>query len=212
MPCRDRPRLASLVRVNRYSPGGIARLFLGCIVLGVGVGVLLTADLGSDGYSTLVSGTSIAAGWSFAVANVVVSAAFLLTAALRRVLPDLGTLVQVLVVGLTVSLVLDALETPATVAGQTAYLLVAFPVLAVGIATYLGTRLGAGPAEAAAQAWDPPLPFRWSYSILQGGGALVGWLLGASIGVGTVLVIVLLGPVVDLAARLLRVDISPVRS
>ncbi|MCZ4499010.1 MAG: hypothetical protein JWQ74_1563 [Marmoricola sp.] len=198
--------------MNRYSPSGLARLVLGCIVLGLGVGVLLTADLGSDGYSTLVNGTSIAAGWSFAVANAVVSAAFLLAAALRRVRPDVGTVVQVVVVGFTVSVVLDALDTPSTVLGQAAYLLVAFPVLALGIATYLGTRLGAGPAEAAAQAWDPPLPFRWSYSILQGGGALAGWLLGASIGVGTVLVIVLLGPVVDLAARLIRVDISPVRT
>lgn len=198
--------------MNRYSPSGLARLVLGCIVLGLGVGVLLTADLGADGYSTLVSGVSIASDRSFALANVLVSGTFLLVAAVRRVRPDVGTVVQVLLVGVTVSVVLDTLDTPASLLGRSAYLLVAFPVLALGIATYLGTRLGAGPAEAAAQAWDPPLPFRWSYSILQGGGALVGWLLGASAGVGTVLVIVLLGPVVDLMARLIRVDISPVRS
>jgi uncharacterized membrane protein YczE len=42
---------------------------------------------------------------------------------------------------------------------------------------------------------------------VQGGGALGGWLLGATIGAGTIAVIVLLGPLVDLAARLLRVDV-----
>ena len=71
----------------------------------------------------------------------------------------------------------------------------------------LGSHIGAGPAEAAALAWDPPVAFRWSYSVVQGGGALGGWLMGATIGVGTVAVIVLLGPAVDLAARLLRLDL-----
>ena len=79
--------------------------------------------------------------------------------------------------------------------------------MAVGIAAYLGAHLGAGPAEGAALAWDPPLPFRWSYSAVQGLGALVGWLLGATIGPGTVAVILLLGPGVDLASRLLRLDV-----
>jgi uncharacterized membrane protein YczE len=51
------------------------------------------------------------------------------------------------------------------------------------------------------------VPFKWSYSVVQGGGAVVGWLLGATIGLGTVAVIVLLGPGVDLASRLLRLDV-----
>ncbi len=76
--------------------------------------------------------------------------------------------------------------------------MLAFPVLAAGIAAYLGSNTGAGPAEAAALAWDPPVPFRWSYGLVQGGGALGGYLLGATIGVGTVAVIVALGPLVDL--------------
>ena len=194
--------------MSRYAPALLLRLFLGCIVLGTGVGLLLTADLGSDGYSTLVSGIARTSGWAFVVANVAVSVVFLIVAALRKVRPDVGTVVQIVVVGYTVTLVLDLLETPGSVLGQAACLALALPVLSIGVAMYLGTNLGAGPAEAAALAWDPPLPFRWSYSLLQGGGALVGWLLGASIGVGTIVVIVLLGPLVDLAARLLRVDLT----
>jgi uncharacterized membrane protein YczE len=60
---------------------------------------------------------------------------------------------------------------------------------------------GAGPTEAAALAFDPPIPFRWSYTIVQGSGALSGWLLGAAIGPGTLLVIAMLGPAVDLMTR-----------
>ena len=60
-------------------------------------------------------------------------------------------------------------------------------------------------AEAAALAVDPPVPFRWGYNLLQGTGALVGWLWGADVGPGTLLVVVALGPAVSaLRARLPR--------
>jgi uncharacterized protein len=198
--------------VTRYTPARLALLFGGCVVLGLGVGLLLTADLGSDGYSTLVNGISRATGLSFVVCNVGVSAVFLALAALRRLFPDVGTVVQVLLVGFTVSVMLDVLETPDALTSRSAYLVVAFPVLAAGIAAYLGSNLGAGPAEAAALAWDPPVPFKWSYSCVQGGGALIGWLLGAAIGPGTLAVVFLLGPAVDLAARTMRVNVTQGRA
>jgi uncharacterized membrane protein YczE len=180
---------------------------LGCVVLGTGVAMLLTADLGSDGYSTLVNGVSIGTGISFWVANTLVSLLFLAIAAVRRVRPGLGTVIQIVVVGGTVSLLIEVLDTPEGLIWRFALLAAAFPVLALGIATYLGGHTGAGPAEAAALAWDPPVPFRWSYSLVQGGGALVGWLLGATIGIGTIAVIVALGPLVDIFSRLLRLDV-----
>jgi uncharacterized membrane protein YczE len=179
----------------------------GCVVLGTGVALLLTADLGSDGFSTLVNGVSLASGTSFWVANVLVSLAFLAMAAARRVVPGIGTVVQVVVVGGVASLGLDLLETPATWQGQVLLLVLSLPVLGLGITTYLGSHTGAGPAEAAGLAWDPPVPFRWSYTAVQGGGALGGWLLGATVGPGTVVVFLVLGPLVDVTSRILRLDV-----
>lgn len=195
-----------------YSLRQVLQLVSGCVVLGIGVAMLLTADLGSDGYSTLVNGIATGAGWSFWIVNIAVSLAFVAMAAVRRVRPGLGTVVQILVVGVTVSALLDALETPDGLLPRVLLLAAAFPVLALGIATYLGSQTGAGPAEAAALAWDPPVAFRWSYSAVQGGGALVGWLLGATIGLGTIAVILLLGPLVDLASRRLRLDVHQGRA
>lgn len=191
------------------SPVVRALLLLGgTFTLGLGVALLLTADLGSDGYSALVNGITLTTGLPFVVINTVVSLVFVLLAWLRGLRPGIGTLVQVAVVGVTVWLLLMVLPTPEPWWGRGLMLLVALPVIAVGIAAYLGSRTGAGPAEAAALAWDPPVPFRWSYSAVQGGGALVGWLLGAAAGIGTLAVIVLLGPMVAATARLLRLDVS----
>jgi uncharacterized membrane protein YczE len=193
--------------VPRPTPRQLALLLGGCVVLGTGVAMLLTADLGSDGFSTLVNGTSIASGLPFFVANLGISLVFLLAAALRGLLPGVGTVVQIVVVGLVVDRLLPVLDTPGTVLGQVLLLVAAFPVLALGIAAYLGAHLGAGPVEGAALAWDPPLRFKWSYSVVQGGGASLGWLLGATIGPGTIAVILLLGPAVDLTSRVLRLDV-----
>ena len=94
--------------------------------------MLLTADLGSDGFSTLVNGTAISSGLPFFVANLFISLAFLLVAAARRLLPGIGTVVQIVLVGLVVDRLLPVLDTPDSVLGQALLLAAAFPVLAVG--------------------------------------------------------------------------------
>ena len=179
----------------------------GCVVLGVGVGMLLAADLGSDGFSTFVNGVSLSTGVEFWIVNIVVGVVLVAMAALRGVRPGVGTVVQVVLVGVVVSAALDLTSTPDDLVARALLLAAAFPVLAVGISLYLGSHTGAGPAEAAALAWDPPVAFKWSYSAVQAGGALIGWLLGATVGIGTLAVILLLGPAVDLVSRLLHLDV-----
>ncbi len=182
-------------------------LLIGCVVLGTGVAMLLTADLGSDGFSTFVNGIALRSGLAFWIANLVVGVALVSLAMLRKVHPGVGTVVQVVLVGVVVDVALGLVATPDDLAWRIVLLVAAFPVLAIGIALYLGSHTGAGPAEAAALAWDPPVAFRWTYSVVQGGGAIGGWLLGATVGAGTIAVIFLLGPAVDLTARMMRVDL-----
>ena len=186
--------------------GGRAAQLLGCcVVLGAGVVLLLRSALGSDGYSTFVTGLSRSQGWDFAVANALVGVTLVALAWWRGTRPGVGTVAQTVVVGLTVSGGLALTTEPSSLVVRALLLALALPVLAVGVAGYLNTATGAGPAEAAALAVDPPVPFRWGYNLLQGTGALVGWLWGADVGPGTVLVVVALGPaVVALRQRLPR--------
>jgi uncharacterized membrane protein YczE len=180
------------------------------VVLGIGVGLLLTAALGSDGYSTLVNGISLASGAAFLWVNCGVGAVFVALAWWRGLTPGWATILQPVAVGGVINLVLAATTTPDSWVLRGLLLVAAFPVLVLGVAGYLGSGAGAGPTEAAALAFDPPIAFRWSYSVLQGGGALGGWLLGAAIGPGTLLVIFLLGPAVDMVSA--RVSLLNIRS
>jgi uncharacterized protein len=183
-------------------PARVVQLVGSCVVLGIGVALLLRAALGSDGYSTFVNGLSLSLDVPFLVVNCALGVVLVAMAWWRGLTPGIGTVVQPVVVGVTVSATMGLVAAPQAIAVRVVFTVVAFAVLTVGVAGYLGSRTGAGPTEAAALAFDPPVPFRWSYSVVQGGGALGGWLLGAAIGPGTLIVILLLGPAVDLVARL----------
>ncbi|SER89697.1 hypothetical protein SAMN05216199_1366 [Pedococcus cremeus] len=181
----------------------VLQLVIACAVLGAGVALLLGAALGSDGYSSLVSGLTIATGLPFAVVNVAIAVALIALAWTRGTRPGLGTLVQPVVVGVVVGWLLPLVPRPDALGLRFAELAAAFVLLTLGVAGYLATETGAGPAEAAALAFDPPVAFRWSYTVLQVGGALAGWALGAAVGPGTIVTALLVGPAVDLARRTL---------
>lgn len=177
------------------------QLIVACVVLGVGVGLVLTAQLGSDGYSSLINGVVRASGVPYAVVNPVIGLSAVLVAWTRRVRPGPGTIVHPIVVGSTVNVVLNLLDTPSAGIGRVALLVAGTLVLSVGVAGYLDTQLGAGPFEALAL--TAPISFRTAYVLLQAIGATSGWILGADIGPGTLLVIFGAGPVVHLVRQYL---------
>lgn len=159
--------------------------------------MLLTAGLGSDGYATLINGLSIAFSVDFWIVNLVVGLSLVAIAWTRGLTPGIGSVLQPVVVGLVVSAVINLLAEPEYWWAQAALAIMAIPVLALGVAGYLAADAGAGPLEAAAIVLNPPIPFRWSYSVVQGGGAIAGWACGAAIGPGTLVTIVCVGPLVS---------------
>ena len=108
-----------------------ALLLAGCVTLGVGVGMLLTADLGSDGFSTMINGVTRSVGSPFWAVNLVVGVVFVLAAAARGVRPGPGTVVQVVLVGVTVSVVLAATSTPDGLVSRGVLLVLAIPALSL---------------------------------------------------------------------------------
>lgn len=170
------------------------QLLAACVLLGIGVGLILTARLGSDGYSSLINGIVRATDLPYAAVNPAIGLSAVLLAGVRHVRPGPGTIVHPIVVGSTVNAVLSGLDTPHAGIGRLALLLGGAFVLAAGVAGYLDAQLGAGPFESLALA--APLSFRLAYILLQAGAASGGWILGADVGPGTLLVVFGVGPVV----------------
>lgn len=182
--------------------GRLLRLTVSCAVIGAGVGLLLASRLGSDGYSTLVNGLHLRTGVAFGLVNVAVAVVTVGLAWLRGLRPGLGTLLQPLLVGIAVTAFLPVLPDPSTHVGRWLALILGFLLLCLGVAGYLAAELGVGPAEALSIAYDPPIPFVWSYSAVQVVFYAVGWWCGADLGPGTLLIAVAIGPVVTAMRRL----------
>lgn len=174
-----------------------------CAVLGVGVGLILTARFGSDGYSSLINGIVRATGVPYALVNPAIGLTSILLARARGVHPGMGTITHPVVVGLSVNGVLECLSTPASLLARSSLLASGVLVLALGVTGYLDAQLGSGPFEAATFALHP-VPFRLAYNGLQALGALSGWALGADVGIGTVVVVLGIGPLVHALRR--RID------
>lgn len=190
-------------RIDRQSgrvPARAARLVLACFLLGCGVGLVLRAGEGSDGYSSLVNGLARRTGTSYAACNWTLGAACIGLAWLRGVRPGAATIVHPILVGLTVTGVLAYCPVPTAWPVEAALLLLGTLVLAVGVTAYLEVGLGAGPFETATLALRP-VPFAVAYSGLQAAGAVCGFLLGADLGLGTVVIVFGVGPLVALLRR-----------
>ena len=164
------------------------------VLLGMGVALLLNAALGSDGYATLISGLTAALKVPFWTVNIAVGFGLIAMAWVRGTRPGAGTILQPVIVGVTISVALQFLPTQASYLIRFAELGAALVIVSFGVAGYLSSDLGAGPTEAAALALDPPIAFKWSYTVVQVSGALIGFALGAAIGPGTLLVALFVGP------------------
>ena len=171
----------------------------GCVIVGVGVGLVLRGRLGSDGYSTAIYGLSGQTRLPYAVVNWAVALVCVLSAWTRGVRPGVGTIVHPLVVGGTVDIVLQ-LAPPTTLDARIITLIAGTLILSAGVALYLSASLGSGPFESLALALHP-LPFRAAYMILQAAGTCLGWLLGAPVGPGTFLIVFGVGPLVATLRR-----------
>lgn len=171
-------------------------LVLGSTTLGLGVTLLLNSRLGSDGYSMLLHGTSLALDVLFVYATVGVACVMVAIGWLRGMEPGVGTIIQPTAVGITVSVALPLIPDSDALAWRVVQFGGGFLVLCVGIAAYLAADLGTGPAEIVARSFDPPFPFVWFYSVMQVVFAIAGWQLGADLGLGTLLASFAVGPVV----------------
>jgi len=121
---------------SRRSRDGLVKyvqLVLACVVLGTGVALLLESALGSDGYSTLVNGLTIATGMEFWQLNILVGAAFIGLAWARGTTPGPGTLVQWFLVGFVISGVMAFVPEVSSIGWRVALLVPALVLITVGV-------------------------------------------------------------------------------
>lgn len=194
LPTSSSPRGGALtlppLRGRAKFPGMVA----GCVVLALGIAAALEAGLGVGPYDVLIDGLADRLGVTFGVASVGLGAVFVLAGWALGGPVGVGTVVAVALVGPLVDVWRLLLPAPDALVAQAGQLLVAVPVIAVGLGLMIVARLGVGPLEVVMLGLvGRGVPLRWVRTALEVSVALIGWALGGTLGVGTVVIALTLG-------------------
>jgi uncharacterized membrane protein YczE len=169
---------------------------------------MVRAQLGLDPWDVLHEGLANRLPLTFGQVVIVVGALVLLAWIPLRQRPGLGTISNVFVIGLAVDAALAVLPAPEPMAWRITFLAAGVVLNSVATAAYIGARLGPGPRDGlmtglVARTRRSVRIVRTSIelSVLAG-----GWLLGGTVGLGTVLYAISIGPLVHFLLPLLTVS------
>jgi len=176
----------------------IPQLLVGLVGYGAAVMMLVEAGLGPASWSVLTEGTAKSLGISFGWANNLISLLVLLAWIPLRELPGLGTLLNVAVIGFAADATATVLPRPQGTLADIGYLALGLLALAFFDALYLGAQFGAGPRDGIMTGLVrlTRLPIAAVRTGIETVVTGVGWLLGGTVGVGTVLIALCMGPLV----------------
>ena len=189
------------------------RLLAGLWLFAVGVVLGLRSGLGVSPWDVFHDGIRQATPLSFGAATVLVGVVLVVVALAFGVRVGPGTLVNMVAIGVFADALLAsgfvqdlaARSLPVRLAA----VLAGVGLVALGSALYIGAGLGSGPRDSLMLALSAQtrLPVGLIRGLLEGGVLGVGWLLGGAVGVGTVLFAFGIGPAVQLAFRVLQIDV-----
>ncbi|WP_077488444.1 YczE/YyaS/YitT family protein [Sinomonas mesophila] len=188
----------------------LVRLYLGLIAYGMAIALLLRSGLGSSPWDVLGQGVARATGLSFGAATVAISLAVLILWIPLRERPGWGTLSNAALIGVLADLGLAWIPAAEGLAWQAAWLAGGLWLLALASALYIGAGLGPGARDGLmtglVRLTGRPV---WAVrSAIELTVVLAGWLLGGTVGIGTAVFAFGIGPLVQAALRLLRVDLT----
>lgn len=187
----------------------ITQLYVGLTLYGLSMALMLRAGLGLDPWNVLHEGVALLVHRAIGTISIAVGALVLLLWIPLRQRPGLGTISNVFVVGLVQDQALEMISDQHGLDRQVPMLLGA--ILLCGLATgmYIAADLGPGPRDGLMTGLSAR--FGWSIrltrTLIEAAVLATGWLLGGSVGIGTVLFALGIGPAAQFFLRLLRIPV-----
>ncbi len=179
-------------------------LCLGLTLFGLGEGLLIVSFTGASPWSVLAQGISLNINLSIGTITLLISIAVLILWIPLGLKPGMGTIFNALIIAFMIDLCIKFVPTPSNYTNQ--ILLAVLSVLAVGIGggIYLISNLGAGPRDGLMIGLQKltKLPIAAVRGTLEISVVSIGWYLGGTVGIGTLLFAFGIGPCVALGLYL----------
>ncbi|ELZ2426829.1 TPA: hypothetical protein MFB66_000229 [Klebsiella pneumoniae] len=178
----------------------LLQLYVGLVLYGVSTALFVHANLGADPWDVFHLGVAKQLGISFGTVIILTGAAVLLLWIPIRQMPGLGTVSNVIVLGLAADATLAVLPPLESMVARSALLVGAIVLNAIATGMYIGAGFGPGPRDGlmtglhARTGWS----LRGIRTAIELSVLLIGWLLGGKFGVGTVIYALSIGPLIQL--------------
>ncbi|HTY27296.1 MAG TPA: hypothetical protein VMD51_03985 [Mycobacterium sp.] len=181
---------------------GVA-LLTGLCCYGFSMATMVRAGLGLDPWDVFHQGLSRHTPMTIGLASAVVGVAVLLAWIPLRNKPGVGTVANVVVIAVTVDASLTVLHTPHSLPARVGLMLGAVMLNAVATVLYVGAGLGPGPRDGLMTGLvaRSGLSVRLVRTGIEAAVLGAGWLLGGSVGAGTVVYAFGIGPLVQLVLK-----------
>ena len=173
-------------------------LMLGNWLYGTGEAILIKADIGQSPGTVLAQGihnkTGDTIGWtSFYIS---IGVMFLWIPLKNKV--GIGTVLNIIFVSVAIDVMMPVFPSPDSYAVSVVMVIIGILVIGLGSAFYIPSNLGPGPRDGLMTGlhYRTGIPIGRVRFVIEAVFLLAGWLLGGSVGLGTVLVTVLVGEVV----------------
>ncbi len=180
-----------------------ALLLAGLTGYGVSMALFVRAGLGLDPWDVFHQGLAKHTGLTIGGATALVGVVVLLGWIPLRNRPGVGTVANVIVISITVDAALAVMPQPATLPVRTVMMVGAVVLNAVSTVMYIGAGMGPGPRDGLMTGLVARTG--WSVRLVRTGIEVTvlatGWLLGGTVGVGTVVYALGIGPLVQLVLR-----------
>ena len=183
------------------------RLLAGLVLFGLAMALLLESRTGLDPWNVFHQGVARHTGLTIGQVTVLSSLALLALWVPLRQRPGLGTVANALVVGPVVDLGIAWIPTAQGTAEQAAFMVTAILASAIATGLYVGAGWGPGPRDGLMTGLAARgIPVGAARAGIELSVLAAGWLLGGTVGVGTVAFALAIGPLVHHALPWLAVD------
>jgi uncharacterized membrane protein YczE len=190
----------------------MARLQLGFFLFGLAIALMLEARIGLDPWSAFHEVVSVRSGVSFGrISQTTGLALIVLSRLVLAVRPGIATVLNMLLIGPWVDVIRPYVGFAEGYGPGVLQFLLAIPILGMGTAVYIGASLGAGPRDGLAMGLSRSVgkSLRASRIGIEAGVLAMAAVLGGSIGLGTLIFALLMGPTMQASLRLFRVSHDP---
>jgi uncharacterized membrane protein YczE len=206
--------LSALSPIEQLKAGRLSRrlvqLYLGLILYGASMGLMIQSNLGLDPWDVLHSGITQHLDLSFGTVVIAMSFLVLLAWIPLRQWPGLGTISNAIVIGLVTDLTLATVDRPDELWLQIVFMVAGIVVNALASAFYIGAQFGPGPRDGLMTGLvrRTGLSVRLVRTTIEVTVLAVGFLLGGIVGLGTVAYALAIGPLIHLLLPLFTVKLN----